>query len=113
MRILIYLIINGFAVFLADYLLESVNLESLSTALIVAVVFGILNTILKPVLTLLTLPITVVTLGLFLLVINILIVFLTDWIVPGFQVQGWLAALLFAIIVGVTSWFLSAMNGKH
>jgi len=112
MKLLAYLIINGFAVFLADYLLADVFVADALTAVIVAIVFGMLNTFLKPILTLLTLPLTILSLGLFLIIINIVIVFLTSQIVPGFQVVGWLAALLFTLIVSFTSWFLNAVGGK-
>lgn len=112
MRLIVYLLINGLAVFVASKILPGIHLDSLTTVLIVAIIFGLLNTFLKPLLTLLTLPLTIFTLGLFLLVINVAIVFLTAQIVTGFTVDGWFSALLFSIVVSVISWFLSALNGK-
>ncbi len=112
MKILTYLLLNGFAVFVAAYILPGIVVDGYLTAVIVAVVFGLLNTFLKPILTLLTLPLTVLTLGLFLLIINILIVFLTDKLVAGFQVQGWFYALLFSLVVTLITSFLSLLNGK-
>ena len=112
MRLLAYLLINGLAVFMASQIIPGIQMDGYVTALMVVIIFGLLNTFLKPLLTLLTLPLTIFTLGLFLLVINIVIVFLTAQIVPGFVVDGWLSALLFSIMVSVISWFLSALNGK-
>ena len=112
MRLLAYLLINGLAVFMASQIIPGIQMDGYVTALMVVIIFGLLNTFLKPLLTLLTLPLTIFTLGLFLLVINIVIVFLTAQIVPGFVVDGWFSALLFSIMVTVISWFLSALNGK-
>jgi putative membrane protein len=74
-------------------------------------VFALLNAIVRPILVLLTIPITVVTLGLFLLIINIIIVKITDALIDGFEVRGWLAALLFSLIVSVVSSVISAIIG--
>jgi putative membrane protein len=79
------------------------------TALLVALVLALLNTFLKPLLVALTIPLTIITLGLFLLVINILIVFLAARIVPGFAVHGWMAALLFSLVVAVISFLLERL----
>lgn len=79
----------------AAWLLPNVTINGIETAVIVALVFAILNAIVRPILVLLTIPITILTLGLFLLVINIIIVKLTDALIDGFAVRGWLSALLF------------------
>lgn len=112
MNLIIYLFINGLAVFLASYILPGVHVDSFLTALIVAIVFAILNLIVKPILTLLTLPITIFTLGLFLLVINVIIVFITDKLIDGFSVDNWIWALLFGFIVTIFSSFLSSFTKK-
>ncbi|RYZ52863.1 MAG: phage holin family protein, partial [Sphingobacteriales bacterium] len=78
MGFLIKLVINALAVFAASYLLPGVSVESFTTAIIVALVLGVLNLILKPILVLLTIPVTLATLGLFLLVINAVIVLICD-----------------------------------
>ena len=83
--------------------------DDIKTVVIVALVLALLNTFLKPILVMLTIPITIITLGLFLLVINILIVFLADYLIGGFSVDGWLSALLFSLIVSVISYILDAI----
>lgn len=110
MNLVIYLLINGLAVFLTAYLLPGVTVDSFLTAIIVAIVLALLNTFLKPILTIITLPITVLTLGLFLLVINILIVFATDRLVDGFSVSGWVTALLFSLVLTLISSLLSSFD---
>jgi len=85
----------------AAYLLPGVHVENLWTALIVALVMGILNLLIKPLLIVLTLPITVVTFGLFLLVINALMVLLVSYIVRGFTVDSFGWALLFSILISL------------
>ncbi|OLY91037.1 putative membrane protein [Cnuella takakiae] len=91
------------AALVAAYLLPGVSISSVPTAIIVALVLALLNTFVKPILIMLTIPVTLVTLGLFLLVINILIIKWTASLVSGFQVDGWLAALLFSLIVSVVN----------
>ena len=109
MRILLRLLINALAVFVAAYVLPGVIVDGPLTALIVAVVLGVVNTFLKPVLVILTLPITFVTLGLFLLVINGALVLLVSELVPGFVVDGFLWALLFSLVVSLVGSFLNAL----
>ena len=81
------------AAYFAAWLLPGVSIDAASTAVIVALVFAILNAIVKPILVILTIPITILTLGLFLLIINIIIVKLTDYLIDGFTVTNWLSAL--------------------
>ena len=101
MGLIIKLLLTGLAVVLASYILPGVSVDTFLTALIVALVLAILNAIVKPILVILTIPITFLTLGLFLLVINALIILMADWIVPGFNVDGFLWALIFSIILAV------------
>jgi putative membrane protein len=110
MRLLLSLIINAIAVSIASYILPGVHVASLQTVLVVAVVLGVVNTFLRPVLMLLTLPITLITLGLFTLVINGLLVLLVTWIVPGFQVDNFFWAILFSLVVSLVSWFLAKLS---
>lgn len=102
------LIVNALSVFAAAYLLPGVDLASFVTAIIVAIVMSILNLFLRPVLILLTIPITLFTFGLFLLVINAIIVMVCSNLVNGFKVDGIVTALLFSIVVSVIG---SLMNG--
>ncbi len=101
------------AVLFAAYILKGVQVDSTVTALLVAVVLGLLNSFIKPVLVLLTIPFTVLTLGLFLLVINILIVKWAADIVPGFSVHGWLTALIFSFVVSFVSSLIEAVIGSN
>ena len=110
MGFIIKVLVTALAVFVADYFLEGVHIsDDLKTVVIVALVLALLNTFLKPILVLLTIPITIITLGLFLLVINILIVFLADYLIGGFTVDGWLSALFFSLIVSVISYILDTI----
>ena len=87
----------------ASYLLPGVHVESFLTALVVALVLGVVNILVKPLVFVLTLPLTLLTLGLFSFVINALMVVITEWLVPGFQVDGFLWAMLFSLTVSVLS----------
>lgn len=73
---------------------------------VVAIVFGLLNAFLKPLLQILALPVTILTLGIFYFVINVFIVYLTSYLVPSFTVDGFFPALLFSIVVSLVSWLL-------
>jgi putative membrane protein len=101
MSFIIRFLLNGLAILLTAYLLPGVDVEDYGTALIVALVLSIANVIVKPVLIVLTIPITILTLGLFLLVINALIILLADWFVDGFNVDGFWWAFLASIIMAV------------
>ena len=103
MAILINWLLSALAIVAAAYILPGVQVESFLTALVLAVVLGIINAILKPILVLLTLPITIVTLGLFTLIINAVLILLATLIVPGFQVDGFLWALLFSIVLSLVN----------
>ncbi len=111
MNLIIRLIITTIAVLVTDLLLPGVHAEDFVTGLLVAVVLGLLNALLRPLLVLLTLPITVVTLGLFILVINAGIVLLAARIVPGFVVENFWWALGFSIILSIVQGFLQGLDG--
>ena len=98
------------AVFISAYVLPGVTVDSFTTALIVAVVLGIINAFLKPILMLLTLPITIVTLGLFTFIINAILVLLVARIVPGFYVSGFIWALIFSLILSIVTTFLNSLT---
>jgi putative membrane protein len=102
-------LITSVAVLFAAYVLSGVHIDSTLTAIFVAVVLGLLNNFIKPILILLTIPITIITLGLFLLVINILIIKWAADIVPGFKVDSWFSALLFSIIVSLVASFIESL----
>jgi putative membrane protein len=101
MNWIVRLLLNGLAVFLTAYILPGVDLDGYGTALLVALVISIANVIVKPILIIFTIPITVITLGLFLLVINAIIILLADYLVSDFTVDGFWWALLFSLILSI------------
>ena len=105
MGLIIRILISAVGVLIASYVLKSfgVYVDGFGTAIIVAIVLGLLNAIVKPILVVLTIPITILTLGLFYLVINVLMVYLAASLVGGFRVDNFIGALLFSIIVSVVS----------
>jgi putative membrane protein len=110
-RFFIRTITTSLAVLLAAFLLKGVEVNNTLTALLVALVLGLLNTFIKPLLVLLTIPITVFTLGLFLLVINILIILFVDDLITGFSVNSWFTALIFSLIVSFTASLIEKLIG--
>lgn len=113
MNILIRLIISAVSVVLAAWLLPGVHLDGFGSAVIVAFVIAVLNIFLKPLLVVFTIPITVLTLGLFLLVINTIIILISSNIVDGFYVDGFWWAFLFSILLSVISSFLGINNNDR
>jgi putative membrane protein len=106
MNIILRIIISAVVAFALSYVLRGVHLQSFVTALVLAIVLGLLNLIVKPILIILTLPITLFTFGLFLFVINALIILLAAKFVRGFQVDGFWWALLFSLLLSVLTSFL-------
>lgn len=107
MSLVVNWVISGIAIVITAYLLPGVTLSGFKAALLAALVLGLINAVIKPVLTLLTLPLTILTLGLFSLVLNALLIMLVTKIVPGFQVQGFLWAVAFSVVLTVVNWGLS------
>lgn len=101
MKTLLKIFLTALAVLVIEYLLRGVTVDNLTSAILVAIVLGLLRVIVKPVFVILTLPITVITLGLFLFVINALMVLLASNIVPGFAVSGFWTALLFSLLLSL------------
>jgi len=106
MPFLLKVIITTFAVVIGAYIMPGVHVEGFLTAIVVAFVLGIFNAVLKPVLVLLTLPVTVLSLGLFLIVINAFIIMLTDYFVKGFEVSSFWIAALFSLLLAFIGWLL-------
>jgi putative membrane protein len=109
MRLLVVWLLNALALLAVAYLMPSVQIQSFGAALVAALVLGLANAVVRPILVLLTLPVTVLTLGLFLLVINGAVFLGVARLVSGFEVAGWGAAILAAILFSIVSWFLSAL----
>lgn len=109
MGLLLIWILNAVALLIVAYILPGISVASFGSALIAALVLGLLNTLVKPVLVVLTLPITIVTLGLFLLVLNALVFWFAGSILKGFQVDGFGWALLGALIYSIVASLLSGL----
>jgi putative membrane protein len=112
MKMIIKWLIMAVAVIITAYVLPGVNVDSFVTALIVALVLGIISIFIKPLVKLLTLPITILTLGLFTFVIEALMILLVDFLVAGFTVDNFLWALLFALVLAVVNHLLSSLTGQ-
>jgi len=108
-NMLIKLILNTMAVMISAYILPGVMVDGLLTAFIVAVVLGAINMFIRPILVLLTFPLTILTLGLFTFIINAFLVLAVSNLVPGFAVSGFWHALLFSLVLSIISAFLSSL----
>lgn len=106
------LLVTALAALIVSYLIPGVTIESGTTALVVALVLALLNAFVKPVLIILTIPITILTMGFFLLVINILIVKWTSLIVPGFTLQNWWAALWFSVLLSLITYLIESLINR-
>jgi len=103
------LLVSTLAVLISAYILPGVKVDGFLTAIVVAIVLGIVNMFIKPVLLLLTFPLTILSLGLFYFVINALMVLLVSAIVPGFKVSGFFWALIFSLVLSIVSSFLNSL----
>ena len=111
MNLLVKWLIATIAILITGYIIPGITVASFWTAVGLAVFLAIVNVILKPILIILTLPINIITLGLFTLVINAILVLLAAWAISGFQVSGFWTAMLFSIILSVVSYFLNKLLG--
>ena len=107
MTLILNLLFSAVAVIITAYLLPHVRVDNFFSALIVALVLGLLNITVKPLLIILTIPVTILTLGLFLLVINAVIIQITDGLITGFSVDCFFWALIFSLIVSLLQSFFS------
>jgi putative membrane protein len=112
MSLLITWLINALALLAVPYLMQSVTVDSFWTALIAALVLGLVNTLVRPLLVLLTLPVTLLTLGLFIFIINGLMFWVVAQLVSGFHVGGFWSAVGGALLYSIISWALSALLMK-
>lgn len=105
--VLINWIVSAMVIFSIAHVLPGVAVADFTSAFVVALVLGVINALVKPILLILTLPITIVTLGLFTFVLNALLILLVSNIVPGFVVEGFLAALIFGIVLSIVNTVLN------
>jgi putative membrane protein len=110
---IVHLVVSALLLVLVAYFVPGIHVTGFFIALLAALVFGVVNGIVRPVLILLTLPITVVTLGLFLFVVNALMLMFTAWLVPGFTVAGLGSALVGSILLTLFNLVADALLGKN
>lgn len=108
-RFLVFWGLNVIVLWVVSSLLASVRIDGAEALLLAALVFGLVNTFLKPVLVVLTLPITVLSLGFFVLVLNAFILFLVEWLVPGFHVGTFWQTVGAALLISLTSFLLNLL----
>jgi putative membrane protein len=113
MRLILTWLINAAALFAVPYLIHSVDVDSVGAALVAALVLGLVNTLIRPVLVVLTLPVTFLSLGLFIFIINGLLFWGVSQLVSGFHVAGFWGAVLGALLYSVISWALSTLLLKN
>ena len=109
MRLILHWLINAAALFVLPYIFSSIQVKDFVTALVVALVLGLVNAIIRPILILLTLPVTILTLGLFILVINALLFWAVASFIEGFHVAGFWSAFWGAIVYSLISWAVAAL----
>jgi putative membrane protein len=108
---LVRLLITALGLWVADQLLPGMGFDSTRALIVSALLLGVVNAVIRPIILILTLPLTVLTLGLFILIVNGISLALVAWLVPGFHVAGLFSATVGAVIVGLTSWAASAFVG--
>lgn len=113
MNFITHLLISALSLGLASYIVPGIHVQSFLTLLIAAFLLGIINAVVRPVLIILTLPITLLTLGLFLLIVNALTLALVAWILPGFSIDSFFSAFLGWLIIFITSWVTTKLFGVH
>jgi len=111
MGFILKLIITAIAAAITAYILPGVEIDGITSAILLALVLAVLNVVVRPVLVALTIPVTIVTLGLFLLVINALIILLADYLLGGFSVNGFIWALIFSLILSVITAIIDMIVG--
>ncbi|MFM2339793.1 MAG: hypothetical protein RLZZ360_429 [Candidatus Parcubacteria bacterium] len=105
-RIIIYIATSAVALLIANEIVPGLSIDTWQTAVFAAVILGVLNSFVKPILVFLTLPITLLTLGLFILVINVLLFMVAAWLLPGFTVTGFIPAALGTLLVSLVNLFI-------
>ena len=112
-RFLVFWGVNTLSLWVADDLFDGISFATPQSLFVAGLILGVVNTFLKPLLVILTLPLSIMTLGLFVLVINALLLLLVAWVVPGFVVAGFWSGFLVAIFVSVFSFILNSLIGTN
>lgn len=110
MTLLLNWLVSALVVISTAYLLPGIHVAGFTTALVTALVLGIINAVLKPIFLILTLPLNVISFGLFTLVINAVLIELTTYIVPGFTVDNFWWAILFSVVMSLINFFLQRIT---
>ncbi|RLE30490.1 MAG: phage holin family protein [Acidobacteria bacterium] len=111
-RFLIHWLVIALALWVTDWILSGVSINTYQALAIAAIVLGLVNALVRPILTILTLPITILTLGLFYLLVNGFTFFLASKLVSGFEVSSFWWAVLGALMVSIVSWFVGKFGGE-
>lgn len=109
MQIIVALVLNALALLATAYIVPGFKVDTFTTAVLAAIVLGVVNTFIKPVLSFLSTPLTVVTLGLFAFVVNAVVLFIVAAVVPGVKIDGWIPAILGAIVLSIVSTVLTTV----
>lgn len=109
MHLIIRILLNAVALMIVAYVVPGVHVASFGSAIIVALVLGVVNAIIRPILIVLSLPIEILTLGLFTFVINAILFYLVAWLGIGLSVSGFVAAFIGALVLTIVSWLLSSL----
>ncbi len=112
MKLLIRIIVTSLLVMILAHLIKGVTVDEFTSALAVSIVLGLLNFFVKPILIILTLPVTIVTLGLFLLVINAFMIMMCDHFISGFSVSSFWTALFFSILLSISQSLVFKLTGE-
>jgi len=109
MKLIIRLAINVFALFIVEYLVPGFYLANIWTGIVAAIAIGVVNTFIKPILQLIALPISILTFGIAAFLINVLLLWGTSMLVPGFVISGFSTAIIASIVLALVSWFLHTL----
>lgn len=112
MKLIIRLAINVFALLVVEYLVPGFRLSSLTTAIVAAVAIGVVNSFIKPILQLITLPISLLTFGISAFLINVFLLWVTAKFVPGFYIASFTTAIIASIVLSLVSWFLHKLANE-
>jgi putative membrane protein len=110
MKIILHWLVSAVSIIIAAYVLPGVHLSGIVAALVLAVVLGVINAFIRPLLIILTLPLSILTLGLFTLVINAILIMLAAKLVPGVSIDGFLWALAFGVVLALVHAFLKRLD---
>lgn len=112
MHLIVRLAINVFTLLVVEYLVPGFTLANLWTAVIAAIAIGIVNTLIRPILQLIALPITLLTFGVFAFLVNVFLLWMTSKFVPGFVIDSFTTAIIASIVLSLVSWFLNKLASE-